>query len=137
MSEYITDTGPLVGWINRRDQWHEWSVKTLTQLEPPLLTCEAVIAEAVWQLSSSSEAVDRLYGMVEAGALRIVELLPEHIAHIRAMSAKYPEMDFCDAAVVRLSEMYFQAKVITTDTEHFTIYRRLRDKPLPLIHPKG
>lgn len=137
MSDYITDTGPLVSWINRRDQWHEWSVKTLTQLEPPLLTCEAVIAEAVWQLSSSSEAVDLLYGMVEAGALRIVELLPEHVAHIRAMSTKYPEMNFCDAAVVRLSEMYFQAKVITTDTEHFTIYRRLRDKPLPLIHPKG
>jgi uncharacterized protein len=137
VSDHITDTGPLVGWINRRDQWHEWSVNTLSQLAPPLLTCEAVIAEAAWQLSPSPEALDRLYGMVEAGALRIVELLPEHIVHIRALSAKYPQMDFCDAAIVRLSETYPLAKVVTTDSEHFTIYRRFRDKALPLIHPKG
>ena len=84
MPDYITDTGPLIGWINRRDQWHEWSVGVLDGLEPPLLTCEAVIAEAAWQLTPSAEALDRLYGLVEAGALRIVDLLPEHMPHIRA-----------------------------------------------------
>lgn len=136
MPDYIADTGPLIGWINRRDQWHAWSVGVLDGLEPPLLTCEAVIAEAAWQLMSSPEALDRLYGLVEAGALRVVDLLPEHMPHIRALSAKYPQMDFCDAAVVRLAEMYPHAKILTTDTEHFTIYRRFRDKPLALIHPK-
>lgn len=136
MPDYIADTGPLIGWINRRDQWHAWSVGVLDGLEPPLLTCEAVIAEAAWQLMSSPEALDRLYGLIEAGALRVVDLLPEHMPHIRALSAKYPQMDFCDAAVVRLAEMYPHAKILTTDTEHFTIYRRFRDKPLALIHPK-
>ncbi|AHF90516.1 DNA-binding protein [Opitutaceae bacterium TAV5] len=135
MPGYIADTGPLVGWINRRDQWHSWSVAVMQLLEPPLITCEAVIAEAVWQLGNSQEAVDQLYGMVEAGALRIVPLFPEHIAHIRALSAKYPQMNFCDAAVVRLSEMFPHAKVLTTDTAHFTIYRRLRNKPVPILHP--
>lgn len=105
-------------------------------LEPPLLTCEAVIAEAAWQLAPSPGAVDRLYGLVEAGALRIVDLLPEHMPHIRALTAKYPQMDFCDGAVVRLAEMFPRATVITTDSEHFTVYRRFRDKPLALIHPK-
>ncbi len=104
-------------------------------LEPPFLTCEAVIAEAAWQLAPSPEAVDRLYGLVEAGALRVVDLLPEHMSHIRALSAKYPQMDFCDAAVVRLAEIFPRAKVITIDSEHFTVYRRFRDKPLALIHP--
>lgn len=137
MAEYITDTGPLVGWINKRDQWHDWSTGVLEALEPPLLTCEAVIAEAAWQLAPSAEAVDRLYGLVDAGALRIVDLLPEHMSHIRALSAKYPQMDFCDAAVVRMAEIFPQAKVLTTDSEHFTIYRRFRDKPLGLIHPRG
>lgn len=137
MPEHITDTGPLVGWINRRDQWHGWSTGVLEALEPPLLTCEAVIAEAAWQLAPSPEAVDRLYGLVEAGALRIVDLLPEHMPHIRALAAKYPQMDFCDAAVVRLAEMFPQAKVLTTDSAHFTVYRRFRDKPLTLIHPAG
>jgi predicted nucleic acid-binding protein len=135
VGEFITDTGPLVGWINSRDQWHAWSVRVMEMLTPPLLTCEGVIAEASWQLSPSREAVDRLYGLVESGALRVVDLLPEHIPHLRALSAKYPQMDYCDAAVVRLAEMFPRAIVITTDSTHFSVYRRFRDKPLILIHP--
>lgn len=135
MPDHILDTGPLTGWINRRDQWHSWSVGVLEDLEPPLLICEAVIAESAWQLAASAEAVDRLYGLVETGALRVVDLLPEHMPHIRALAAKYPQMDFCDAAIVRLSEMFPQARVITTDSAHFTVYRRFGNKPLALIHP--
>jgi predicted nucleic acid-binding protein len=108
----------------------------MESLEPPLLTCEAVIAEASWQLSPSREAVDRLYGLVEAGALRIVDLLPEHLSHLRALSAKYPQMDFCDAAIVRMAEMFPRARIITTDAAHFTVYRRFRDKPLALVLPE-
>lgn len=137
MPEHIVDTGPLVGWINRRDQWHRWSVSVMQGLEPPLITCESVIAEAAWHLRDSREAVDRLYGLVEAGALRIVPLLPDHVAHLRALSAKYAEMDFCDAAVVRLSEIYSRAVVLTIDTEHFTVYRRFQNKPIPFIHPSA
>jgi len=107
----------------------------MQSLEPPLITCESVVAEAAWHLGDSREAVDRLYGLIEAGALRIVSLLPDHIAHLRALSARYTQMDFCDAAVVRLSEMIPRALVLTTDTEHFTLYRRFQNKPIPLIHP--
>lgn len=135
MPEHIVDTGPLVGWINRRDQWHPWSVSVMQALEPPLISCESVIAEAAWHLRHSREAVDRLYGLIEAGALRIVPLLPDHIAHLRALSAKYAEMDFCDAAVVRLSEILPRAVVLTTDTDHFTVYRRFQNKRIPFVHP--
>ena len=135
MADYIADTGPLVGWINARDQWHGWSSEVLAPLAPPLLTSEAVVAEAAWLLGPSRAAVDQLYGMVDDGALRIVPILPEHTAHIRALTAKYPKMDFCDASVVRLAEIFPRAKVITTDSGHFTVYRRLRDRPLALIHP--
>ena len=135
MAEFITDTGPLIGWINSRDQWHEWSVGVLATLRPPLVTCESVIAEAAWQLSRSRAAVDQLYALVDAGALRVVDLLPEHMPHVRALCAKYPQLDFCDAAVVRLAEIFPQAVVITTDSAHFTIYRRFGNKPLSLRHP--
>ena len=135
MADYIADTGPLVGWINGRDQWHEWSVGVLESLEPPLITCEAVIAEASWHLGRSREAVDRLFEMVDTGAVRIVDLLPDHMPHLRSLAAKYPQMGFCDAAVVRLAEMFPRARVITTDTAHFSVYRRFRNKPLDLILP--
>ena len=135
MPEHILDTGPLAGWINRHDQWHLWSVSVMEGLIPPLITCESVIAETAWHLRGSREAVDQLYGLVEAGALRIVQLLPDHMPHLRALSAKYPKMDFCDAALVRLSEMHPGAVVLTTDTAHFTIYRRFQNKRIPLLHP--
>jgi predicted nucleic acid-binding protein len=135
MPEHIVDTGPLAGWINRRDQWHAWCVSVMEELIPPLLTCESVIAETAWHLRHSRTAVDQLYGLVEAGALRMVELLPEHMPHLRALSAKYPQMDFCDAALVRLSEMHPRAVVLTTDTAHFAIYRRFQNKRIPLLHP--
>lgn len=135
MADHVVDTGPLVGWINSRDQWHEWSAAALSELNPPLITCEAVIAEAAWMLARSRDALDQLYGLVDSGALRVVELLPAHIPHIRALSAKYPQMDFCDAAVVRLAEIFPRSTVITTDSAHFTIYRRFGNKPLSLIHP--
>jgi predicted nucleic acid-binding protein len=96
-----------------------------------------VIAESAWQLGKSREAVDQLYGLVDAGALRIVDILPEHMPHLRALSAKYSQMDFCDAAVVRLAEIIPRAKVITTDSAHFTVYRRFGNKPLALVHPLG
>lgn len=136
MAECIVDTGPLVGWINRTDQWHAWAVRTLLDLEPPLITCEAVIAETVWHMHSSAEAVDQLYGLIEQGALRVVELLPGHVAHLRALSAKYAPIDCCDTAVIRLSELHPRARVVTTDTRHFKIYRRHRNEPLPLLTPE-
>jgi len=85
----------------------------------------------------SRDAVDQLYGLVDSGALRVVELLPAHIPHIRALSAKYPQMDFCDAAVVRLAEIFPRSTVITTDSAHFTVYRRFGNKPIGLIHPEA
>ncbi len=135
MADFIVDTGPLIGWINSRDQWHDWSVGVLSALRPPLLTCESVIAEAAWQLGRSRAAVDQLYGLVDAGALRVVEMLPTHMPHIRALCAKYPQMDFCDAAVVRLAEVFPHAVVITTDSAHFVIYRRFGTRALRLRHP--
>jgi predicted nucleic acid-binding protein len=113
MAGHIVDTGPLVGWINRRDQWHKWSVSVMAVLEPPLLTCESVIAEAAWHLADSREAIDRLDEVVEEGALRVIALLPDHVAPLRALSAKYPQMDLADAAVVRLSEIFPRATVLT------------------------
>src|SRR5260370_33630394 len=134
MPEHILDTGPLAGGINRHAQWHLWSVSVMEGLIPPLITCESVIAETAWRLRASREAVDQLYGLVEAGALRIVQLLPDHMPHLRALSAKYPKMDFCDAALVRLSEMHPRAVVLTTDTAHFTIYRDRKSTRLNSSH---
>ncbi len=39
----LLDTGSLVAYLKRQDQFHDWAIMELTRIEPPLLTCEAVI----------------------------------------------------------------------------------------------
>jgi hypothetical protein len=46
MKHVVADTGPLVAFLNSRDAHHDWAVGVLGGVEPPLLTCEAVISEA-------------------------------------------------------------------------------------------
>jgi hypothetical protein len=42
----LLDTGVLVAFINRREKLHSWAVEQWKMIEPPLLTCEAVITDA-------------------------------------------------------------------------------------------
>jgi hypothetical protein len=44
-------------------------------------------------------------------------------------------MDAADASLVVLSEIYPEAKVITTDRADFTVYRRFRARKLPVVCP--
>ena len=48
--KYVLDTGVLVAYLNRRDNLHEWACKELDMVAPPLLTCEAVVAESCYLL---------------------------------------------------------------------------------------
>ena len=44
----LVDTGPLIALIDRRDRHHAWVREQFDQILPPLLTCEAVLAEACY-----------------------------------------------------------------------------------------
>lgn len=53
----IIDTGPLVAFFNRNDKHHEWAKAQLSVLQPPLITCEAVITEAIFLLKDAKAAL--------------------------------------------------------------------------------
>jgi hypothetical protein len=42
----LIDTGPLVGFLDKSDQWHDFAVETFPCVNFPAYTCEAVISEA-------------------------------------------------------------------------------------------
>jgi predicted nucleic acid-binding protein len=51
MTTILLDAGPLVAYLNSKDRWHSWAVAQFKNLRPPLLTCEAVLAEACFLTS--------------------------------------------------------------------------------------
>ena len=136
MIDAILDTGPLVGALDRDDQWHEWAVKEFAAIRRPALTCDAVISEACFLLRGAPDSREKVLALVERGILRVVPVLPDESPAVRSLLARYGQrMDYADACVVRLSELYRRHVVVTTDTEDFRIYRRFGRQALALRVP--
>ncbi len=100
----IVDAGPLIGWLNAADQWHEWSVAALSARRGPLHTTEIVLGEACWQLGGNTQPAHALLDLVRKGALVLARLWPEHLADTQQIMLKYPAMDAAAASLVSLAE---------------------------------
>ena len=131
--KHLLDTGPLVAYLVRTDRFHGWAVKTLEHLGPPLLTCEPVLAEAVY-LSGARQPIMR---MLAAGDLQIAFDLGDQAEEIGAIFGRYAdrEIDLADACLIRMSELFSPSEVITLDQSDFSVYRRHRRERIPLITP--
>jgi predicted nucleic acid-binding protein len=132
----IVDAGPLIGWLNAADQWHEWSVSLLSTRRGPLHTTEIVLGEACWQLGGNTQPVHALLDLVRKHALILARPWPEHLAATQQIMLKYPSMDAADASLVSLAEMSLKAVLITTDRRDFEPCRGLRNRPLKLVLPR-
>jgi predicted nucleic acid-binding protein len=129
----IADTGFLVAFGNRRDYHHDWALRIAENVTEPLLTCEAVLAEATFHLGSSALVL----AMLQDGLVQSAFVLSEHIPRLAELAARYADRkpDMADLCLIRLSELHPRRPVITTDVADFRIYRRGRREMIHLIHP--
>jgi len=129
----IADTGFLVAFANRRDEHHTWATKLAESVADPLLTCDAVLAEAAFHLRSSALVL----AFVANGLVRPAFALSEHLDRLTELANRYSdrEPDLADLCLIRLSELHPNYPVITTDVADFRVYRRGRREAIPLIHP--
>ena len=136
MKNTLIDSGPLVAFLDRRDQWHEWAAAEFAKATEAFQTCDAVLSEVCFLLSGVSAAIDRLKRLIKEQALRSVYFAgPENILLLELMHryASVP-MSFADACLVRMSEVIPASTVFTTDSD-FRIYRRSRRQLIPLLIP--
>ena len=56
MAHVLVDTGPLVAILDRSDRFHDWAAANLKAIQPPLITCEAVVSEVCFLLRGQSKA---------------------------------------------------------------------------------
>ena len=132
----IVDTGPLVAFLDRSERHHGWTVKQIHELEAPLLTCEPVLAEAMFLVSGLTKAQEAMFDMLAKGALRIAFQVGEHLEPLRALHRKYRDrpISLADACVVRMAELFDRHSVFTLDAD-FSVYRKNGREPLDLIFP--
>jgi len=129
----IADTGLLIAFANRNDAYHGWAVSIAANVDGPLLTCEAVLAEAAFHLSS----VQLILSMIEDEFVTIAFNALDHLPQLTDLAKRYDDRrpDLADLCLVRMSELFPHHSVITTDREDFMIYRRNRRERIPLICP--
>jgi predicted nucleic acid-binding protein len=129
----IADTGFLVAFANRNDRHHEWAVQLASSVAEPLLTCEAVLAEAAFHLSN----VPLVMEMMEEGLVRLNFSAADHLPHIADLGRRYRDRnpDFADLCLIRMSELFPKYAVITVDREDFAVYRKNRREIIQLICP--
>lgn len=129
----IADTGFLVAFANAADRHHDWAVGLAAQVTDPLLTCEAVLAEAAFHLRDTALVL----AMVREGLVTPAFTVADHLDRIAALASRYADRapDLADVCLVRMSELHPRLPVITTDVRDFRVYRRNGREAIPLVSP--
>ena len=129
----IADTGFLVAFLNARDEHHAWAVGLAEQISDPLLTCEAVLTEAAYLLKDPVLVTEAL----GSGMLEVEFSLAANHTHLTELAGRFADQkpDLCDLCVVRMSELFPEHAVITTDRRDFAVYRRNKRDVIPTIFP--
>ena len=134
----LVDTGPLVAALDRSEPHHDWAVTQLESLEPPLLTCEAVLSETAFLLRSAGTNEALPLRLAERGMVRTVAVTESErdVGRLRRLIEQYSyvPMSFADACLVLLAERFPNARLLTLDSD-FRIYRAAGQRAIPLLTP--
>jgi len=132
----LLDTGPLVAFLDRREEHHEWARGEFGKIYPPFLTCEAVLTEACWLVRGLAGGVRAVMELVERGIVKVPLHLESHTSEIRKALERYDTlpMSLADACLVRMAELHSGAEVLTLDS-HFKIYRLSNRRVIPVRMP--
>ncbi len=129
----IADTGFIVAFLNRSDRYHGWAVEIARGVSEPLLICEAVLAEAAFQVGSLA----RVLALVQDGLLKVDFDLGRNFEEVRELAERYDDRapDLADLCLVRMSEVHSHLPVFTVDESDFRVYRRNKREVVPIVCP--
>ncbi|MEK7674393.1 MAG: PIN domain-containing protein [Verrucomicrobiota bacterium] len=138
MMAWLLDTGPLVAFFDRSDQYHDWAAEQWAQAPVPLLTCESVLAEAAYLLQDHAGlSSDKVLALMERKVIAAPFHLDDHASTVARLLEKYRDrkMQLADACLVRMSELHRDCRVFALDRKEFHVYRRFERQVIPLVAP--
>lgn len=123
----LTDTGPIVALLDKRDTNHSSCVAVAQRLPAePLLTTWPCFVEAMYLLGSVGgyQYQAELWRLWEAKRLILHDLMPNELQRMPALMEKYRDtpMDLADASLIVVAESRALRQVFTVDKD-FYIYR--------------
>jgi uncharacterized protein len=130
----LADAGFLVALLNRRDGNHDWAKVVGSRHPPPWKACDAVLSEAFHLLGGRGS--DGLDAMLRRRAIISAFHSGEGAEPVLALMRRYADlpMSFADACLVRMTEIYPEPIILTTDSD-FRIYRRHGRQVVPCVLP--
>ena len=134
MSPVLLDTGPLVALLDRAEKRHRECADLVAQLEVPLVTCEAVIAEACYLLRGCKGAAEAVLENINRGNFLVPYRVTGRAAQLAKLVKKYADvpMDLADACLVDMAGELSIGRILTLDGD-FRIYRWGRNRPFELL----
>ncbi|MCY4563442.1 MAG: PIN domain-containing protein [Gammaproteobacteria bacterium] len=138
IGQVILDAGPLVALLNRRDRHHSWARDQWARISPPLIACEAVLAEACFLVRRFPDGQQAVLDLARRGVLDLSYRLAEDADAVSRLMGKYRDvpMSLADACLVRLAERHTDGVVLTLDND-FSIYRKHGRKVIPALTPSA
>ena len=121
----LLDTGVLVAFLHRDDDWHDSAVESIREFRGTLLTTEAVLTEATYLLGSLSGGAGASLEFFIRGGAVLVPPSRESLARCKAVMQRYANVpaDFADATLVALAEEMQAFIIYSLDRRDFSIYR--------------
>jgi predicted nucleic acid-binding protein len=134
MSPVLLDAGCIVALLDRSEQHHHQCAEVVAEIGAPLVTCEAVLAEACYLLRRLKGASAAILQNVERGNFSAPFRLAENAGAVSKLLKKYADvpMDLADACLVDMAASYRTGRILTLDSD-FKVYRWGKNRPFELL----
>ncbi len=121
----LLDTGPIVATLDSRDQWHRESAGAIERHADRCITSEAVVTEACHFAARTGRSGAVVLDMLLDLGIPVVSIEQHGLRTCARMMDRYANvpMDFADATLVALGEVFEIRSVLTLDRRGFSVYR--------------
>lgn len=133
--DILLDAGPVIGFLDRRDQWHASSARGWPRVVERCVTTEAVLAEASHVIGRRGGSFALPVELVLAAGVPVVTLDDDARTAAAALMRRYENlpMDYADATLVVLGEALGVERVFTFDERGFAAYRTGRGRGFEVV----
>lgn len=135
MKPLLLDTGPVVAYLDRSDDAHDFVTSRLDRLRCDLVTTGAVITKAMFLLQNTPGGPENVAAfLVRSGAAIFDSFSMPALNESARLMAKYADipMDFADATLVLAAQHFDSGEILTLDERGFRLYRFSRRKRFSL-----